>query len=63
MDGDIKEQKIILQNLTKACESLNKAVHKIVNRSFKNDKTDTKKKVIPFKNLDKIFEGKPLQHK
>ena len=57
-----KEQKLILQNLTKACESRNKAVHKIVNKSFKNAKTDTQKKVIPFKSLDKILEGKPPQH-
>jgi len=63
LDEDIKEQKLILQNLTKACESRNKAVHKIVNKSFKNAKTDTQKKVIPFKSLDKILEGKPPQHR
>ena len=48
LDDAVKENKIILARLGNACESRNKSVHKIVNVSFKNEKPDTKAKVIPF---------------
>jgi len=56
LDEDTEDQKIILQNLTKACESRNKAVHKIVHAGLINGKPDTQAKVIPFMNLDTILK-------
>ena len=55
LDDAEKEKKIILARLGNACESRNKPVHKIVNISFKNEKPDTKAKVIPFKSLGTIL--------
>ena len=55
LDDAVKENKIILARLGNACESRNKSVHKIVNISFKNEKPDTKAKVIPFKSLGTIL--------